>query len=199
MSTEKIDYVELSFGERLRIIRKHMGLTQDNFAKILTIDGSYVSSIERGKATPSEAVIKDITTTYRINRNFLDSGELPIFLVQPRKQTSDQEATAPRSRTRMSHDIYFPGNAEEDDQPEHPSGSDMLFMTARVLESNTVYRSALASNIRAFFQAVQGEAEMNDMREKMDRLMSDMAEMKDLIKALSKPEPPEKKQAGNDH
>ncbi|BDD88733.1 hypothetical protein [Desulfofustis limnaeus] len=104
-----------------------------------------------------------------------------------------------KSRLRKTHEIYMPGDAEEDERSEHPSSSDMLIMTAKVLESNTVYRSALASNIRAFFQAVQGEEEMNDMREKMDQLMSDMAEMKELMKTMAKLETAEKKEAGNDH
>lgn len=104
-----------------------------------------------------------------------------------------------KSRLRKTHEIYLPGNAEEDESSEHPSNYDMLLMTTRVLESNTVYRSALASNIRAFFQAVQGEEEMKDMRERMVKMMKDIEEMKELMKTMAKLETAEKKEAGNDH
>jgi hypothetical protein len=153
-------------------------------AGILGVPESRVYGWVRNGKIADTGVI--LAKTPDINVNWLKTGEGPML-----KQEQQ------RSRLRKTHEIYVPGDAEEDERSEQPSSSDMLIMTAKVLESNTVYRSALASNIRAFFQAVQGEAEMSDMREKMDQLMSDMAEMKDLIRSLSKPEPPEKKQAGN--
>lgn len=39
---------------------------------------------------------------------------------------------------------------------DQPSLSEMLIMTSTVLESKTVYRPALSSNIQAFYQAVKG-------------------------------------------
>lgn len=45
--------------------------------------------------------------------------------------------------------------------------SDMLTKTAEVLESDTIYRTALASNINAFHQAVQGERLMVRMEQRL--------------------------------
>ena len=83
----------------------------------------------------------------------------------------------------------------EENTPIHK----LLVMTSEILESNTVYRSALAANIRAFHKAVEGESEMSDLREKMDQLLRKMDGMEKQLSKLQGADEPEKKQAGNDH
>lgn len=48
--------------------------------------------------------------------------------------------------------------------------SDMLTKTATVLESDTIYRTALASNINAFHQAVQSERQLAKLEERVATL-----------------------------
>lgn len=48
--------------------------------------------------------------------------------------------------------------------------SDMLTKTATVLESDTIYRTALASNINAFHQAVQSERLLARLEERVATL-----------------------------
>lgn len=79
MSTTKIGTTENVFGQSLRKARKALGLTQAEFATPLSISGSYVSDIEKGKAFPSEAVIREFSEYYRINRNWLTAGEGEMF------------------------------------------------------------------------------------------------------------------------
>lgn len=61
---------------------------------------------------------------------------------------------------------------------------EMLDATRRVLGSNTVYRSVLASNVRAFDKAVKNEVEMDSLQEQMVSVRSDMSEMKELLLSL---------------
>jgi len=56
--------------------------------------------------------------------------------------------------------------------------SDMLTMTAEVLESDTIYRTALASNVRAFHQAVRSERTLAQLEERMVVLE---AKVEDLV------------------
>lgn len=84
-----------------------------------------------------------------------------------------------------------------DEHGENISTDKLMLMTGDILESQTVYRSALASNIRAFHQAVKGEEEMGDLRRQMEAMAKDMAEMKEMMRTLSSPVQPKKKQAGN--
>jgi hypothetical protein len=76
-----------------------------------------------------------------------------------------------------------------------PPQSDMLIMTSKVLESQTVYRSALASNIRAFYQAVKNEEEMGKLSDQMTQLQKELAEVKQRLESIE--HQPEKKRAGN--
>jgi len=62
------------------------------------------------------------------------------------------------------------------------SMSEMLQATARVLESDTVYRSALASNIRAFDKAVLMEGKMQGIEDEM-RLLRQEAATRDAAAA----------------
>ena len=60
--------------------------------------------------------------------------------------------------------------------------SEMVEATIRVLESDTVYRSALASNIRAFDKAVLMEGKMQGIEDEL-RLMREEAANRDAVAA----------------
>lgn len=89
-------------------------------------------------------------------------------------------------------------SAEGTSLPEQDSQDDLfpfseeeaLEQTRYVIRSKTVYRSALLSNIRAFYQGVRREEEMEGMEKRMARMEdkhdADMAELKLLLRqALS--------------
>lgn len=87
MSNKKITSSDNIFGASLRLVRKALKLTQVEFAEPLSITGSYVSNIEKGQATPSEAVVREIIGHYLINRNYLKTGDGEMF-------TADYAVTA---------------------------------------------------------------------------------------------------------
>jgi len=74
MSTTKIGSSDNNLGSRLRCFRLSLSLTQSKLAEPLSISGSYVSDIEKGKAIPSEAVIREIVEKYRLTRLWLETG-----------------------------------------------------------------------------------------------------------------------------
>jgi len=63
---------------------------------------------------------------------------------------------------------------------------DMVQATIRILESDTVYKTALASNIRAFDKAVQQEEGVDDLKGKVDILMTTMVSMKEEMAMMRK-------------
>lgn len=73
---------------------------------------------------------------------------------------------------------------------------DLMEMTSEVLDSETVYRPALVSNIRAFHHGVR---QMSKTDGKVDELMREIAELKQMILGMSPERGTEKKRAGNDH
>ena len=64
--------------------------------------------------------------------------------------------------------------------------SDMLTKTAEVLESDTIYRTALASNINAFHQAVNSERTLARLEERMVALETRVEELANENSQLKK-------------
>lgn len=79
MSKQNFGLPDNFFGTRLREVRKKLGLTQAQFAEPLSITSSYVSDMEKGKACPSEAVLREMVDTYRMNRIRLETGKGELF------------------------------------------------------------------------------------------------------------------------
>lgn len=61
--------------ERIRELRKMLGLTQADFGKYLGIAGNTVTSYEKGTREPSNAVVALICKEFGINEHWLRTGE----------------------------------------------------------------------------------------------------------------------------
>jgi hypothetical protein len=73
---------------------------------------------------------------------------------------------------------------------------EMVKMTMEIMASDTVYRSALASNIRAFHNAVNMEIEMNEVRREIAEMAERMARMEEMLLSLGATVP-EKRETRN--
>lgn len=58
-------------GERLLDLRKDAGLTQDELAEILKINKHSISSYERGKNEPSDAIKIEISKYFHVSVDYL--------------------------------------------------------------------------------------------------------------------------------
>lgn len=61
--------------DRIREIRKKMGLNMEQFANRLGVTTSTVSMIESGKRNPSSPTIKAICREFHVNEEWLTNGE----------------------------------------------------------------------------------------------------------------------------
>lgn len=66
-------------GQRIKSLRKKLGLTQQEFANKLNISRSNIGNIENGIIKLSERNIKDICKIYNVNENWLKTGEGSMF------------------------------------------------------------------------------------------------------------------------
>lgn len=86
-------------SEKLKQIRKILGINQAEFSKSLEMSQSYLSDIESGRQEPSFAVIKKINKAYKVSIDWLltDTGEM--FLKEDSESSVklpvDQELTDP--------------------------------------------------------------------------------------------------------
>lgn len=67
--------------ERLKELRKALGITQQEFADKLNTSRSNIASYETKKNFPSNAVISLICKEFRINEEWLRTGEGDMFQV----------------------------------------------------------------------------------------------------------------------
>ena len=71
-------------NERLKILRNHLGLSQDDFGKKIKLARSHISSMETGLRGITERVLSDICREYGTSYEWLKNGTGPMF--------ADQEA-----------------------------------------------------------------------------------------------------------
>lgn len=102
-----------------------------------------------------------------------------------------------RRQTEKDAEKASPGDTEQFNITE------MIIMSTRVLESETVYRSALASNVRAFYQAVIKEEEMQSVNETLETMQRQNEEMAERMERMEQmllsfgAQVPEKREQGN--
>lgn len=89
--------------ERIKALRKALGVTQQEFADSLKIKRNTVANYETGRNDPIDAVISLICTTYGVNDVWIRTGEGEMFVPYSR----DQEISAFVGRVLKGEDDNF--------------------------------------------------------------------------------------------
>ena len=76
-------------NERIKSLRKVLGLTQQEFADKLGISRGNIGAYEVGKNAPSDAVISLIVRIFNANENWLRTGEGEMFVPRSVKDEID--------------------------------------------------------------------------------------------------------------
>ena len=75
-------------NERISLIRKESGLTQEEFgAKVGGLSRNYIWMIEKGDRVPSDRTISDICREFNVNEEWLRTGEGEMF--QPKSRNEE--------------------------------------------------------------------------------------------------------------
>lgn len=72
-------------NERIKILRKALGLTLEKFGERIGIKKNSLSQIENGKNNVTEQLFKSICREFNVNENWLRNGEGEMFLQSDRK------------------------------------------------------------------------------------------------------------------
>ena len=73
--------------DRIRLIRKESGLTQEEFAKKIDLTKNYISLVENGGRTLADRTVSDICRIFSINEDWLRNG-----IGEMRAPSEDEEA-----------------------------------------------------------------------------------------------------------
>ena len=77
----------MTIGNRLRAVRKALGLTQQEFAAEVGLKQSTIAMYELGHGKASERVIATLCKEYDINRDWLLTGEGEMFRQKAKNET----------------------------------------------------------------------------------------------------------------
>lgn len=73
-------------NNRIRELRKTLGLSQKDFARKIGLKQNAISYMEKNGATVTEQNIKTICSQFSVNENWLRTGSGKIFLENKKKQ-----------------------------------------------------------------------------------------------------------------
>lgn len=66
-------------NERIALVRKSLGLTQEKFAEQVGLSRNFMWMIESGTRVPSDRTISDICREFNVNETWLRTGEGKMF------------------------------------------------------------------------------------------------------------------------
>ena len=69
--------------ERIRELRKNLGLSQDAFGKRLGVTGTAISRYEKGERSLTEQMALSICREFHVNYHWLTNGDGPMFIGTP--------------------------------------------------------------------------------------------------------------------
>lgn len=189
-------------GDRIRQVRKRLGLEQLDLGIKIGASKQTISGYEKGRSYPSYDFLTSLAGLAAVSLDWLITGHESLVspsIATPAKKKGEIAASiepgqSMLNRHKQSHQpisktVPCQSNAVEASHVEDSfSMSEMVTMTIEVLESKTVYRSALASNVRAFHQAVKMEGEMQGLKEDLRQMREEhrieMEELKEMIRSL---------------
>lgn len=93
----------MSCGLRIKELRKHLGLSQDDFASKIKITHGHVSTMENGKKEVSDKIIAMICLTFGVREEWLRNGIGEMFA----EITKDEEIAAFMGDTLADEDETF--------------------------------------------------------------------------------------------
>lgn len=73
-------------NERLKMIRKSLGLNQTEFGEKVGLRQSTITGYENGSRKPKDAIIRTICNTYRVNEEWLRTGTGEMFIEMSHKE-----------------------------------------------------------------------------------------------------------------
>ena len=69
-----------SIGERIKSVRKNLGLSQVEFAKGINISRQQIGLLEKDERTLTDRTLNDMVREYGISRDYILTGEGEMFM-----------------------------------------------------------------------------------------------------------------------
>lgn len=95
----------LNYSLKIKELRKHLSLTQDQFATDLSVSRSIISQIEIGKFNPTLELLNDIARKYNIDANYFFNENFALTLTNNTDSMNCNNCPFERINQRLEEDI----------------------------------------------------------------------------------------------
>lgn len=75
--------------EKIKAIRKALGMSQEEFGESVKFSGGYISALEKGRKIPSEHAMEAIMLKHRVNPEWWEDGTGEMFLTRKEPPKDD--------------------------------------------------------------------------------------------------------------
>lgn len=141
---EKKLAIQIEQGNRLKISREYLDITQAEFGAPIHLSWSQIKNRESGgiKIKPQEARMIEIE--HKISQKWLLNGQGEMLIPETKEYEKAPEhlANHPTNSHQSAYNINAPAQPTFDDYMEH---------TSDILQSPSIFSTALKSNIEAFY------------------------------------------------
>ena len=76
----------MTIGDRIKVLRKHKGLTQEQFAAIIHTSRSNLGNVETNTFSVTDRMIYDICREFQVSEDWLRTGEGEMFVEKTREE-----------------------------------------------------------------------------------------------------------------
>ena len=172
-----------AIGKRIHKIRGKATLIE--FATHFEMHPNTISRYEKGQNAPDANFLDRLCTDFNIEPAWLLLGQGPM---RPGDQTTAPPEHLPPCETYLPPPPAKRDSALENIQvpAEEFKISEMMTKTVEVLESNTIYRTALASNINAFHHSINMIVQIDRLEGTVAKMETDAQETKGRMSSMEK-------------
>lgn len=69
-----------NIGDRIKVLRKDLKITQDAFAARINLSRNYITQMELGNRVPAQRTIADICREFNVSEAWLTDGVEPMYM-----------------------------------------------------------------------------------------------------------------------
>lgn len=153
------------FSERIKIVIGNQ--TNVDFAKKCKISETNVRALKKRDTPPTWSTIQKIAQATGVRVHWLSTGEGAMYA---KESSSNVVATLQPGEADRKEKLRRQTETAKDRAKGNRQTTELIDLTIKVLESDTLYSSALAENIKAFAQAVDDRTELATMRDDVETL-----------------------------
>ena len=94
-------------NQRIKQLRKKLGIGQREFCKLLSLSGGYIANIEANLREPNERLIKLIVSEFNVNEDWLLTGSGKIFNIKVKDERAARLLSLFNDLPQKYQDVVF--------------------------------------------------------------------------------------------